>query len=89
MVSLCDRVSVRNRFGQRSRDKPYWAKRNFVDSLVDHLSGYKEVLEIPRCQRYVNRPTLETLFEENAIKDKGKRNRRIAQAVFRAWIQSK
>ena len=30
----------------------------FVDSLVDHLNGYKEVLEIPRNQRYVNRPTL-------------------------------
>jgi putative transposase len=53
-----------------------------VESLVDHLNGYREVLEIPRSQRYVNRPTLETLFEENTIKDKGKRNNRIAQAVL-------
>ena len=54
----------------------------FADSLVDYLDGYKEVLEIPRSQRYVNRPTLERLFEENAIKDKKKRNRRIAQAIL-------
>jgi len=55
----------------------------FLDSLVDHLSGYKGVLEIPRSQRYVNRPTLERLFEENAIKDKKKRNNRIAHAVLK------
>ncbi len=54
----------------------------FVDSLVDHLKLYKEVLEISKSQRYVNRPTLETLFEEKTIKDKGKRNRKIAQAVL-------
>ena len=54
----------------------------FVDSLVDHLKVYKEVLEIPKSQRYVNRPTLETLFEENTIKDKEKRNRRIGEAAL-------
>ena len=53
---------------------------DFVDSLVDHLSVYKEVLEIPRSQRYVNRPPFETLFDEIAVKDKVNRNSRIAQA---------
>jgi DNA-directed RNA polymerase specialized sigma24 family protein len=53
-----------------------------VDSLVDHLRGYREVLEIPRSQRFANRPTLEELFEEKTIKDKKERNRRIAQAVL-------
>jgi putative transposase len=43
----------------------------------------KEVLEIPRSQRYVNRPPLVSLFEENTIRDKGKRNSRIGQAVLK------
>jgi DNA-binding transcriptional regulator YiaG len=55
---------------------------DFVDSLIGHLKAYKEVSEIPKSQRYVNRPTLERLFEENAVKDKKKRNRRIAQAAL-------
>jgi len=57
-------------------------KREFVDSLVDHLKAYKQVSEIPRSQRFANRPTLEELFEEKTIKDKNERNRRIAQAVL-------
>jgi len=52
-------------------------------AFIVPLSGYKEVLEIPRSQRYVNRPTLETLFDESTTKDKGKRNDKIAQAVLK------
>jgi putative transposase len=54
----------------------------FVERLVDHLKGCQDVLQIPRSQRYVNRPTLETLFEENTIRDKRKRNSRIARAAL-------
>ena len=57
-------------------------KPEFVDSLVDHLKAFKQVSEIPRSQRFANRPTLEELFEEKTIKDKKERNRRIAKAVL-------
>jgi hypothetical protein len=53
----------------------------FVHSLADHLSKHKEVPEIPKSQRYANRPALEKLFSASVLKDKKKRDRKIAEAV--------
>jgi DNA-binding NarL/FixJ family response regulator len=55
----------------------------FVDSLADYLKKYREVPEIPRSQRYVNRPTLEKILQEHILRDKRKRNRKIAEAVLK------
>ena len=54
---------------------------DFVDGLVDHLRKHKEVPEITRSQRYVNRPGLEKLFPEHIQRNKRKRDLRIADAV--------
>jgi putative transposase len=53
----------------------------FVDSLIDYLTRHKDVIEIPRTQRYVNRPTLDQIFSEDILKDKGKRDKKIVEAV--------
>jgi len=53
----------------------------FVDSLADHLKRHKDIPEIPKSQRYANRPELEKIFNENILADKRKRNRKIAEAV--------
>jgi len=53
----------------------------FADKLVDHLRKHKDVPEIARSQRYAHRPELETIFTPAVLKDKQKRNRKIAEAV--------
>ena len=53
----------------------------FADSLVAHLRKHKDVPEIPKSQRYVNRPLLGKIFTEQVIRDKQKRDRNIVEAV--------
>jgi len=53
----------------------------FVDSLADHLKKHKHVPEIPRSQRYANRPMLEKIFNESLLKDRKKRDRKMVEAV--------
>ena len=61
----------------------------FVDSLADHLKKHKHVPEIPRSQRYANRPTLEKIFQESILKDRKKRDKKMSEAVERyAYRQS-
>jgi hypothetical protein len=60
-----------------------YSGEEFVDSLADYLKKYREVPEIPKSQRYVNKPTLEKILQENILRDRRKRNRKIAEAVFK------
>jgi REP element-mobilizing transposase RayT len=53
----------------------------FVESLVDHLARHKKVPEIPKSQRFADRPGLDKLFSASVRKDRRKRDRKIAQAV--------
>lgn len=53
----------------------------FVEGLIDYLSPHQEVPEIPKSQRYANRPALEKLFPERVRKDKKARDPKIAKAV--------
>ena len=54
---------------------------DFVDSLSDHLNRHKDVPEIPKSQRFADRPKLDKLFTASILRDKRKRNRRITEAV--------
>jgi DNA-binding NarL/FixJ family response regulator len=53
----------------------------FVDSLADHLKKHKHVSEIPRSQRYANRPLLDKIFNESILKDRKKRDRKMVEAI--------
>jgi hypothetical protein len=57
--------------------------RDFVSRLVDHARGYEEVKEIPKSQRYLNRPSLTEIFK-NTRGERRRRDRSIAEAV-RRW----
>jgi DNA-directed RNA polymerase specialized sigma24 family protein len=57
-------------------------ERDFVDQLIDYVRGYEEAKEIPKGQRYVNRPSLGDIFKDTK-RERGKRNREIADAVDR------
>jgi len=54
---------------------------DFIDSFAEHLKSYKDILEIPKCQRYANRPPLDKLLSESIIMNKRKRDKKIAEAV--------
>jgi hypothetical protein len=54
---------------------------DFVGRLADYLGRHKNVPEIPKSQRYANRPALEKIFEKSILSDRAKRNRRIREAV--------
>ena len=54
---------------------------DFIDQFISHVRGYEEVKEIPRGQRYLGRPGLEDMFSEMDVRDRKKRDARVAQAV--------
>jgi len=51
----------------------------FIDSLINYVKGLKEIPEIPKSQRFMNRPDLRDVLRENVLRDK--RNERIVEAV--------
>jgi len=55
---------------------------DFVNRLIDYVRGYKEVKEIPKVQRYLNRPRLTEIFK-NTRREKRRRDTGIAEAVER------
>ena len=63
------------------RGQAILGEEDFADRFADHLRKHKEVPEITRSQKYLKRPALEKLFPEDLLRDKRKRDRRIAEAV--------
>lgn len=56
-------------------------EEKFVATLKRYIKGYKDVSEIPKTQRYVDRPKLETIFDTRILHDRDKRNKKIVEAV--------
>lgn len=56
-------------------------EEGFVETLKGYMTGYEEITEIPRAQRYVSRPSLKTLLDRKLTK--AKRDTAIGQAVHR------
>jgi hypothetical protein len=63
------------------RGQAILGEEGFVDRLADHLRRRKDIPEIPRSQRYANRPSLESLFDGRALKNVARRNKAICDAV--------
>ena len=53
----------------------------FVERLIDYVRHHEAIPEIPKAQRYLTRPSLEQLFSGRSLKDLGKRNEKIEEAV--------
>ena len=60
---------------------PLLGEDDFVVGLSDHLRKHKDIPEIPKSQRYANRPGLDKIFSESILKDTRKRDNKIAEAV--------
>lgn len=56
-------------------------KEDFTDRFLQYLSGNEKIQEIPRSQRYIARPGLNKLFDEQTKVDKRARNRVIREAI--------
>ena len=54
---------------------------DFVEELIGYVIGSKDIKEIPKRQRYVNRPSLNELFKGIQLREKQKRTVKIVQAV--------
>ena len=60
-------------------EEPIWSKLkgqivlgedNFVEKFVSYLKRHKDIREIPRSQRYIHRPSLDSLFKEKETRNK-------------------
>jgi REP element-mobilizing transposase RayT len=56
-------------------------KEDFLNEFIGYVKGYEDIREIPKSQRLLNRPALQTLFTEEIMGDKKKRNQTIKKAV--------
>jgi len=56
-------------------------EEKFIEKFIDHVRKHEEIKEIPRSQRYVNRPPLGELFKDEIIKDKRRRDKRMREVV--------
>lgn len=54
---------------------------DFVEKLMGHVKGRQHIVEIPKSQRFMHRPALESLFNKNATKDRSYRDELIIKAV--------
>ena len=53
----------------------------FVEGLNDYLRKHKDLPEIPKSQRYMNRPVLDRLLSENISQILKTRDRKITETV--------
>ncbi len=61
----------------------------FVAEMVDYAKGYKEIPEISKEQKFLNRPKLEKLFTKAIRGDIKKRNKLIILAVYEYGYKQK
>ena len=53
----------------------------FVEKLTGYIKGHEDIKEIPKSQRYINRPALKEIFIREMLLNKRNRNIHIKEAV--------
>ncbi len=56
---------------------------DLVEGLLPHIKKSLDILDIPKSYRYANRPDLNKIFKEGALRDREKRNKMIVEAIQR------
>jgi len=64
------------------RVQSVFGEGDFIESLVDYVKGRKHIPDIVKSERFMNRPDLRDLFRAEVLRDKRKRNERMAKAVM-------
>jgi hypothetical protein len=68
------------RIGRQVKGQSILGEEDYVGRLMEYIRGRRDIQEIPKQQRYLNRPGLNELFR-NKGKDKEKRNKLMYNAV--------
>jgi hypothetical protein len=55
---------------------------DFIESLSEYVRGRKQIPEIAKSQRFMNKPPLRDIFRSEVLRDKRKRDKSIGEAVF-------
>jgi hypothetical protein len=55
---------------------------DFIESLSEYLRGRKQIPELAKSQRFMNKPPLRDIFKSEVLRDKRKRDKSIGEAVF-------
>ncbi len=56
-------------------------EEDYVGQLMEYIRGQRDIQEIPRQQRYLNRPGLDNLFPAEAKRNKEERNKLMHNAI--------
>lgn len=56
---------------------------NFIEKIKKYVKGNEQLKEVSRKQRYIGKPDLKTIFTESILQDKNKRNKRIAEIIYK------
>ncbi len=56
-------------------------EEEFTETFSDYVKGYRDIPEIPKTQRFLKRPALDSLFGYKVLHSLQKRNKAIAAAV--------
>ena len=56
-------------------------QEEFMERFGEYVKGYQDIPEIPKAQRFLQRPSLDSLFNDTELHNLLKRNQAIAKAV--------
>jgi REP element-mobilizing transposase RayT len=56
-------------------------EEEFTEKFEEYVKGYQDIPEIPKSQRFLQRPSLPSLFGDETLQDLPKRNDAIAKAI--------
>jgi REP element-mobilizing transposase RayT len=73
----------RERIWKEVRGQSLIGEEGFAKELMGYVKGQRDIREIPKSQRYADRPTLEKIFTTDIVGKKKKRDRNIVDAVKR------
>jgi len=71
----------RERIWKKVKGQSILGEEDYVEHLMAYIKGQRDIQEIPRQQRYLNRPALETLFPDQVKRKKEKRNKHMYNAI--------
>ena len=63
------------------RGQALLGEETFAERMADHLRKHKDIPDIPRSQRYADRPDLEKIFPARVLQERNKRDKKISEAV--------
>ena len=66
----------------RMRSQSVFGEDEFIESLSDYVRGRRQIPEIAKSQRFMNKPSLGDIFRPEVLVDRQKRDKAIAKAVF-------